>query len=757
MTAAAAITLAAPEMQAVHLYERKSELLHLQKKSRDRYLHPHLYDWPRAGSFQPNAGLPLLNWHASLAGDVANLIIQQFEAIAKRSSTIVVKCDHDVKKITPFPGGGCRVHVEGAPKDGDLYDAVILSIGFGYESFITGENHSYWTASILSGPIRTAENEQKLLVSGNGDGGLVDFMMAAYNGLDHQQICDFIIGYEGLDAAKALLMEIEDQAWAVNARVDLFDEYRRQILPALPPHMLVDAFEKLRPDVNIWFHTRKEQMFRRDTAIFNRFAAFIAIMADENVSRNRIHISYGHEFVGGVPLSGEAAIEGDSPFTPLYRFLRLGADRQQNLAPFREFADAFKAAAPSSVPSYQPAKPWLEATATARFSGLVRPEAFPEPLVGETNLAKHAGNMLRLRVERLPDGRFSWSGDVEPNEIARVWDDDIHSVTINCNVLASEAGPIVSALSRITVHAQVCDFSCRDSSRWGETLRSFTGRALPGPNIEVRFTIGNSQSISTAISTPLAFTGHTLAAQIHAALDTRLLSDLNHQLSQCLQRPVPTDIGWITEVELRQRMWDKWEMWHSELAADESKRRRFLLLLATEQDDAKLFDDALVRLGPKAMRPHLLRATVFSLAFSSCSDLAFSPASVYPGNIMAPNVTGHATGISWIDGREVGREVATRRWMSRLILLSELRTSIELMKHQHQRLDYSVDEPPRILGVGPGEQSVIVGCDPDFQRAMETGADAVRAYVAAVLEDRAASAVKQLESVQSMASEESHV
>src|SRR5579862_4895680 len=46
MTAAAALVALSPSLQKVVLFERSPDLLHMQMQSHDRYLHPHVYDWP---------------------------------------------------------------------------------------------------------------------------------------------------------------------------------------------------------------------------------------------------------------------------------------------------------------------------------------------------------------------------------------------------------------------------------------------------------------------------------------------------------------------------------------------------------------------------------------------------------------------------------------------------------------------------------------------------------------------------------------
>jgi hypothetical protein len=147
ITAAAALAAAAPEI-VIDLYERNDQLLHLQQGS-DRYLHPHLYDWPRDGATRQSAGLPILDWEAGTAGAVATKIIRAFKRIVARSKNLHVRTQRFVEAIDPFVAG-CRVHVNDAPQEGGFYDAAIIAIGFGLEREIRGENKSYWTASPLT-------------------------------------------------------------------------------------------------------------------------------------------------------------------------------------------------------------------------------------------------------------------------------------------------------------------------------------------------------------------------------------------------------------------------------------------------------------------------------------------------------------------------------------------------------------------------------------------------------------------------------
>src|SRR4051812_22502241 len=67
VTAAAALSHRGHQ---VTVFERRPGLMPLQAGSTQRWLHPHLIDWPQRGSASEDAGLPLLNWQAAPAGQV---------------------------------------------------------------------------------------------------------------------------------------------------------------------------------------------------------------------------------------------------------------------------------------------------------------------------------------------------------------------------------------------------------------------------------------------------------------------------------------------------------------------------------------------------------------------------------------------------------------------------------------------------------------------------------------------------------------
>jgi hypothetical protein len=63
--------------RTVTLFEKRSVLCPLQRGCATRWVHPHIYEWPEEGSTNPSAGLPVTNWRAGRAADVATGIVSR--------------------------------------------------------------------------------------------------------------------------------------------------------------------------------------------------------------------------------------------------------------------------------------------------------------------------------------------------------------------------------------------------------------------------------------------------------------------------------------------------------------------------------------------------------------------------------------------------------------------------------------------------------------------------------------------------------
>jgi len=415
VTAAAAFVRALPDLQ-VDLYEPDADLLHLQKNS-DRYLHPHLYDWPDESSRKRDAGLPILNWQAGEAGQVANVIITKFKRLFGRDRPKRER----VTAIQPLgePRGG-KLELAGRIEPTN-YDAIIIAIGFGYEKELSGYNHTYWTKSSLTGPLPPGP-KPVLFISGNGDGGLVDFAMAAFAREEHTALVSLVVEYPGLDKVKEALLAIEEKVWD-DKNIDVYAEYNKTLPGLVPPDLLRDVNDKLRSNATVWLHTREPRLFRRDTAILNRFTAFLAIWADFSYDHKQIQVIVGKGFDGS-PNDPEIRISG-SAIMPTHRYLRFGPDDETNMLPFKKLRDDYLKARPKPKPGFRPATPELHGTAGERFA-IVAPTGRPEPagddlradFLGQDHEPELVATVLRVAQELLA---FPESQPAEPRSLLLVF------------------------------------------------------------------------------------------------------------------------------------------------------------------------------------------------------------------------------------------------------------------------------------------------------------------------------------------------
>lgn len=166
----------------VTLFEKRSVLCPLQRGCATRWVHPHIYDWPEAGSTNPSAGLPIMNWRAGRASDVAATIVTDWESestdkVEQWRNLRYLRIDHTSREVE-WVGEQC---VDGAiPSEvrGDKrqFDIIILAIGFGDELGSSKYRAvSYWRNETYGQPDLSGR-QRRYLVSGTGDGGLIDLL-----------------------------------------------------------------------------------------------------------------------------------------------------------------------------------------------------------------------------------------------------------------------------------------------------------------------------------------------------------------------------------------------------------------------------------------------------------------------------------------------------------------------------------------------------------------------------------------------------
>jgi hypothetical protein len=337
ITAATALALARPDV-SIDIIEARPHILELQRRSTSRYLRPHIYDWPAAAASNDDASLPILNWTAGTAKKVAGKIGSGFNRLKRGNSRVKLLSQNEVKSVNAG-ASFFDLTVENLETNRTqirTYRWILVCIGFGLERQLGETNHSYWDPSILTGLI-TKTRKPLIFVSGNGDGGLIDFAMATFDGLDHKLIEDLIINCKQIEEAKSILLQIEDEAkkrYAAGSEpVDLYEAYLERIFP--PNDLIEQIRAKLRKNVRIVFHTRERHLFTLKSSILNRFIVFLISRAVDQ--DGRIRMIWGKHLAGD-PLKGRVIrIEGEGPFRVNYRFLRFGPAREEVRKPFKGF------------------------------------------------------------------------------------------------------------------------------------------------------------------------------------------------------------------------------------------------------------------------------------------------------------------------------------------------------------------------------------------------------------------------------------
>ncbi|MGH6847771.1 MAG: NAD(P)-binding protein [Methylocella sp.] len=340
ITAATALALARPQLK-IDIFE-KANILNLQRKSSSRHLRPHIYDWPAPTASQNDAGLPILNWAADTAENVASKIEREFKTRIHGKQNVKLRLRNEVRKVEIRDGGDYQLTVDNLDtKEVELhyYHWILSCVGFGLEKLLEKGNYSYWSPSLLDAPILTDTPNPLIFVSGNGDGGLIDFALAAFDALDHKAVENLILDCPDLEQAKSMLriIEAEAQKQCINGieMLNLFEAYNR--IP-LPNELVEQIRAKLRKGARIWFHTNRPYLFTLKSSILNRFIVFLITRAaptDSATGDSRIRV-FSNKKLGGDPLHDDMiVIEDEQPFKPHYRILRFGPEREKVREPFK--------------------------------------------------------------------------------------------------------------------------------------------------------------------------------------------------------------------------------------------------------------------------------------------------------------------------------------------------------------------------------------------------------------------------------------
>lgn len=739
MTVAAALALQGDVV--VHLFERERELMPLQGTSVSRRLDPHIYEWPKLDAERPRAELPILDWRSEPAASVRrDLLVSWSEIESRTGDRLRTHRGHDVTAVEPrgrhfdirFVREGAGGHSESASQTVDL---VVLAIGFGLEAGQPIRNtvtESYWSEAGVPGAALINSMQPRFFVSGNGDGGLIDFVAAASANFDHWAFVRRVTGYPDVRSLADELLAIDHEARAAasgGSGFDFIGEYDRRIGPRAEAIGLVDEVERLlRPGVQLTFQTREAELLTIRTAALNRLAAYLVIRACQRPgSRAFRHVVCDDVTVLTPPIGHDAAYLLGCGATQVKAdrvIARRGPLQEVVRAPFASLLAGFGSAHDAWLAGLDPADavPVLSEEARRHFRRLAHDVALPPPQYLQAETRDFLP--LRARVD-LAEGTARWTGDLPIKDAAEIWDTSDRTLIIHSDCLPADLGPLAHALTRLAMHSDRCSLAV-DAARWRRFLTRITVNSIHADELALpRIRDGNAD-VSVMNGELLATAA--LAEKLNAAMDLWVLKRMDAHITPYVLRGV--DEGSVAQLraapELRQVMAETWAVWRDAFRGDPSILSRYLRLAICSSDDEEGAAEAAALVGPRKLKS-LIRATAAALVIAA-GWRVLAPSGQAPGNLLqadgVANRSGHACAAAMIGGMPTALAAARHMWTTHFVVLPMENGSVRAAALAARPFNASDQSVPS-LRESEESAAVILTLDEAFMAAAASGAQAV--------------------------------
>lgn len=168
------------------LYEAHSDAIQRQRHASHRIVHPSISRWPFE-KLEYTTTFGFMDWAIGSCDSVIKALTDQWDKFlkpGKHDTGIRFFPLHHLRDILCVDGR-ISFDIEEAPPDPgkpEIYDLAIITIGFGNEAAVADLTcYPYWTPDEIDG-WRRAKN--KVLVSGCGDGGLIDALRLVHGNFE---------------------------------------------------------------------------------------------------------------------------------------------------------------------------------------------------------------------------------------------------------------------------------------------------------------------------------------------------------------------------------------------------------------------------------------------------------------------------------------------------------------------------------------------------------------------------------------------
>lgn len=749
-TAAAAVALVSNAN--VILFETAGELLSLQSSTERRWLDPHIYDWPAHDTVDPIANLPILDWESGTCRSVREDVLVGFGDISVRlGQRLQRRTRHQVLGLA-FAADGYDlrfVDLDGpAPALGneptERFNMVLLAVGFGLEPREPVENiqsASYWSDA----GVPVAEFEGRLtprfFISGAGDGGLIDLVAAGATNFDHAGMIAMISQHPGIAELSPTLAGIDVRARAADAagnRFDFLSAYDDELLAQLTAIGLVAAVAgQLRPGVRLTLQTQHAEMFEVSTSTLNRLAAYLTIKACEaDAQRTFRHLQCDVVTRVGVPVPApEPAADfwldcaGETVAADAV-IVRRGPGRALVRGPFDDhlvsYADTHRE--------------WLarhgDATLVPKLSGHARTLFLQAARDAQIPLAprvqRQMAQQLPISVQLRRDAnQVRWSGAIPAHQLVRAWSAD-QAFEIILPDGPDLLGPAAGAILRVVCHSRTSRLHAAPAL-WSQHVRALSVDSQHAEGIAMPMIVGGNPG--GAAQDPITIASDILARQIHRALDSWLLEQLNASLAPFFASNADPgrSIGLTIAPDLRAAMSEIWEQWHAAFGDDAALLSHFLRLMICAVDDDENRDAGQVLVGPTKWK-EIVRGTAVALAIAAAWQTT-SPKGAGPGNLVRLRAgdsdwAGHGCAADLINGSDMSLCAANYMWQTQFVILI-VKTTIEVVRKAERPFAQVETEQPALSETN-GSGPVIMSINREFAEAVTVGISALRVLLAAI-------------------------
>lgn len=754
---AAGITLAAAlALQggtSVHLFEKAHRLLPLQGDTQRRRLDPHIYDWPNPDADHELAQLPILDWRSGSAIDVRDAVLREFgEVQFATEGRLVLNERHEVHAIAPNAGRFTLTFEREGPSGvrqsaNQEFDIVVLAIGFGIEPRFAiphTETASYWRDAGVPGADIDGNPRPTFLVSGNGDGGLIDLIASASATFRHDDIVRGIAQRAGVQALRDALLEIDDQALTAEANgrgFDFITAYDQAIGDQVEALGLVDDMQaRLRPGVQLFLQTREPELLSIRTARLNRLAVYLLTKACARpIAENFTHIVCDDVVLfPSQPGDGHGTRRFGCGLTNVvadWVIARRGPSRNTVRQPFANLLADYAAEHGEWIQLFpvDSIAPKLSPATHAHFKQLAARAKLPPP---RYQLNALIAAMPRSGKLWLTGGQARWSGDLAPAEVATLWSDDSPQFDLTVSDAPGQLGSVLAhAVARMAIHAPRTELLC-EVARWQPFMASLSSESPSAGGLQLPRlrALGGHPSILNPVSMP----PDDLAAQINRALDLWLLDALHRRLTRYIgQGEDPGHaVSFVAAADLRRQMAPIWQEWVRRFQHDPALLKRFLGLAVCAKDESAAADEASALVGRLLLLP-LVRACAVALAVATAWQVT-APHGSHPGNL-ARNAngtgrTGHTCVAGYINSEDMALIALRHAWTTEFVLLPMQSVPPALIAGGNRSLGKSDTGTP-LLGQPGVDGKLMLTVDMQFREAASTSAAALSSLLLYIEEE----------------------